>query len=355
MNGRISRYLAKNVFSALMMVTLILMALQVFILLVNQIDDIGRGTYTVSKAFLYAILMLPEQIYGFSPMAFLLGSLVGLGLMAHHRELLVMRASGISILQIVKILSWVALGMLLLFMLIGEGIAPISSYSANTLKLDAISNGQMARTQTGLWLKYDHDMVNIGVIEDETHLSDVTQFHLNDEGHLLWIRSIAKVLNREGTWYSFDVREAYILTDKITEKRYQEAIWDIQPKHLMLSGGGIAPDEMSLPVLYDYVKTLKENNQPSGQASLNFWQRIMQPLSSWVMLLLGVPFVFGPLRSSTMSARLLLGAMVGFSVHWMDKLSGSLVSVFQWPPWFVALAPILLFGCIGFWMIKRVQ
>ncbi|MCK1890503.1 LptF/LptG family permease, partial [Legionella pneumophila] len=43
---------------------------------------------------------MPYQVYLFFPIASLLGCLVGLGVLANHSELVVMRAAGISIGQI---------------------------------------------------------------------------------------------------------------------------------------------------------------------------------------------------------------------------------------------------------------
>ena len=77
-----------------------LAGLQIFILFVDQLDDLGKVDYGIVQAAFFVLLQMPYQVYLFFPMASLLGCLIGLGVMANHSELIVMRAAGMSIGQI---------------------------------------------------------------------------------------------------------------------------------------------------------------------------------------------------------------------------------------------------------------
>ncbi|WP_040187389.1 LptF/LptG family permease, partial [Legionella pneumophila] len=74
----LDRYIAKTVLSAIGLVTLMLVGLQIFILFVNQIDDLGRADYGIVQAGVFVLLQMPYQVYLFFPIASLLGCLVGL-------------------------------------------------------------------------------------------------------------------------------------------------------------------------------------------------------------------------------------------------------------------------------------
>jgi lipopolysaccharide export system permease protein len=73
------------------------------------------------------------------------------------------------------------------------------------------------------------------------------------------------------------------------------------------------------------------------------------------MMVLAIPFVFGPLRSSTMGAKLLLGASVGFGFHLANRFFGPLADVLHWPPELAAILPTSVFALIGLYWMGRVR
>jgi lipopolysaccharide export system permease protein len=60
-----------------------------------QFKDIGTGRYHSVDAFRYVLLTTPQRWFDLLPVATLLGSVIGLGLLADHRELLAMQAAGL--------------------------------------------------------------------------------------------------------------------------------------------------------------------------------------------------------------------------------------------------------------------
>ena len=79
-------YVAKTVLSAMFLVILLLTGLQIFVLFVNQLPDLGKANYDIWTAFTYVFLDMPYEVYLFFPMASLLGCLIGLGNLASHHE-----------------------------------------------------------------------------------------------------------------------------------------------------------------------------------------------------------------------------------------------------------------------------
>ena len=82
----------------------------------------------------YLALSMPKRIYELLPIAALLGSVLGLGNMASQSELVVMRAAGISIEGINKAVMFVAIGLMLLALFVGEVIRPPAEQSARELQ-----------------------------------------------------------------------------------------------------------------------------------------------------------------------------------------------------------------------------
>lgn len=350
----IERYLAKNVVLAIAFVTLLLIGLQLFILLVNQLESIGKGDYGILQALLFVCLQMPYEVYLFFPMASLLGALIGLGTLAQHRELIILRAAGMSIGQITWAVFKVALMVILVVTLLGEYVVPRLLHQANDVKMKAVSGGQTVRTAKGIWLRQQRDFLMIGGMENQKTLLQIYQFHFGDDHRLMLTRKIAKAYWDNGIWRAQDVVETHFYKDHTTVKTRPQLLWHTSFKPSLYSVATL-PDEMTLPALYRYWRGRAQNNQPIAHEKLIFLQRIFQPATTLVMMLLAIPFIFGPLRSSTMGSKLLIGATIGFSFYIMNKLLGSMSDVFRWSPELAASLPTLLFAVLGMYLMKRAK
>jgi lipopolysaccharide export system permease protein len=352
----LDQYIAKTVLSGIGLITLILTGLHGFILFVSQLDDLGKGDYGVMQAAWVVLLNLPYQVYLFFPVASLLGSLVGLSVLANHRELLVMRAAGLSISQVILSVFKVAVMLILAVTLLGETFIPKLSMHARDEKMQALSTGQAIRTSTGVWLRYRNDFLMLGEVISNTKLKNVVQFHFDKQHHLQFTRQLDSVEFLNGQWHATNVEETQlnVARNQIQATQFQTLIWDVKLNPRILRISQNEPDEMSLSELHRYLHA-KNIHQSLSNYELAYWQRIIQPLTTVVMMILAIPFVFGPLRSSSMGAKLLTGVSVGFGFHMMNHFFGPVAQVFQWPPAIAALAPTLCFALLGVYLMKRVK
>ncbi len=351
----LDRYIAKTVLAAIALVTLMLAGLQIFILFVNQLDDLGKGGYNIVQAALYVFLQMPYQVYLFFPMASLLGCLIGLGIMANHRELIVMRAAGMSIAQVTGAVLKAALIVILIVTVTGEVLIPRLAYFANNQKMQALSNGQTLRTAQGVWLRHQNDFIFIGMILPGNKLWQVYQFRFDETYHLQRAREINHIDYDNGQWRAYDVKETVINRENTQAQRLPEMVWDVSVKPNILSVSSSEPDEMTLHELRQFLRAQKQSHQNAYNYQLAYWQRLIQPLTTVVMMILAIPFIFGPLRSSTMGSKLLTGATAGFGFHIVNRFFGPLSQVFQWPVEIAALGPTCLFALLGVYLMKKVK
>ena len=96
----LARYIGRTVFLNTLLVLLVLVSISSLFSFIGELDDVGKGDYTVKTALIYILLGMPGIAYELFPSSVLLGSLLGLGAMASHSELTVMRSAGISIGQL---------------------------------------------------------------------------------------------------------------------------------------------------------------------------------------------------------------------------------------------------------------
>ena len=96
----IDRYLMKQVARGVLIATLVLLPLFSFLDLVDQLDNVGTGSYQTSDAFLYVILTMPRRLIQLFPFIALLGNVTALGRLAINQELISLRSAGYSPVQI---------------------------------------------------------------------------------------------------------------------------------------------------------------------------------------------------------------------------------------------------------------
>ncbi|MBX9705493.1 MAG: LptF/LptG family permease, partial [Gammaproteobacteria bacterium] len=111
--------------------------------------------------------------------------------------------------------------------------------------------------------------------------------------------------------------------------------------------------QLSLLRLQEQSKYNKQNGLDSSTYTLAFWLRVLQPLATLVMVFLAIPFIFGPLRSSTMGLRILSGVMAGLAFYIINRFFGPFTVVYQIPPIVAAVTPILLFALLACILIRR--
>lgn len=351
----IERYVAKSVLGAIGLVTVLLIGLQLFMLFVDQLGDMGRGDYGIVQTGVFVLLQMPYQVYLFFPIASLLGCLIGLGVLANHSELVVMRGVGLSIGQITWAIIKAASVLILLVTILGETLIPKLTHYSYDYKAYAVSGGQSLRTTNGMWSRFGNDFVFIGTVVSDTELSQMYQFHFDDAHHMQYSRLIAKAKYEGDGWMAYDVAQTDFFDDHTKASHIKRMPWDIPVKPKILKISSHEPDEMTLRELNRYIREQKKSQMNVQGYQLTFYQRLVQPLSTIVMMILAIPFIFGPLRSSTMGSKLLVGVTVGFGFHMLNHFLGPLSTVYQLPPELAAFGPTLVFALVGVYLMRRVH
>ena len=73
-----------------------------------------------------------------------------------------------------------------------------------------------------------------------------------------------------------------------------------------------------------------------------------------VMMLLAISFIFGPLRSSTMGAKIVIGIVAGFMFYVANIVFGNMSLIATWLPVSIgALIPSLICLSIVWWLLTK--
>ena len=142
----------------------------------------------------------------------------------------------------------------------------------------------------------------------------------------------------------FDEREATVFVeDAVIQKTLPE--YRIEG---FLSADQVAvlelpPDSLSLSDLHAYVRILNRRGENSERYSLAFYQKICLPLTTGVMVLVSLSFIFGSTRTQNAWHRIFLGMLAGTTIYLANQIFGQLALVFHVPP-----LPMILLRSVSF-------
>jgi len=370
MFGILDRYIGRAILTTSLLVLLTLVALAAIFGFISELDDVGKGSYSVANALQYIFLTIPSKAYLLFAPAVLLGSLLGLGALASNSELTVMRAAGISNGRIIRAVLLTGVGLMLLIALLGETVMPKAEQIAEEIRLTALEQRLSVKGRNGLWLKSGERYVNISTVMPDFTLLGV-HIHEFDGVQLVQAISAARAIKPTGSSSSKDwllqeielttFSEGDVSVSRIAEKNWSELTDSGNP-------GAVIPNLISVDVLkslkgsseslsarnlYDQVRYLKENQLDSRNVELAFWTKITSPLATIVMLMLSLPFVFTSQRSGGAGQKIFIGIMLGIVYVLVNKLLTQLALANGFSPLVSAALPLFCFLVIAIVGIQR--
>ncbi|MCT8847849.1 LPS export ABC transporter permease LptG [Glaesserella parasuis] len=349
----LERYIGRTILASIMLTLFMLVGLGVIIKFVEEFRSVGRGSYDGLHAAYYTLLTMPRDIETFFPIAALLGSLMGLGGLASRSELVVMQSAGFSRFRIGLAVMKTAIPLMVITMIMGEWGVPQTEQYARNMRSIAQSGGSMLATQGGFWAKDGNDFIYIRQIQDERNLNNILIYQFENQV-LKSIKQAEKATYSEQGWLLQQVDKSEIHESGITQTRETDQAWKTSITPSKLGIVSLKPESLSISGLADYVGFLKDTGQDPKRFEITFWRKVFQPISMAVMMLLAISFIFGPLRSSTMGAKIVIGILAGFVFYVANIVFGNLSLIVSWLPVPIgALIPSLLCLSVVWWLLNK--
>ena len=351
----IDRYIAVTVAVSTITVMGVLLALMTFAGLINEMDRVGSGDYGLTQAVEYVLLTLPRTAYDLFPTATLLGSLLGLGMMANSKELVIIRASGVSLARLVW--SVMKVGLLLMFVaiLLGEYVAPAGEKIAQGIRAKALTNEVTLNTKTGLWVRDNQNFINIRAVLLDGNVSGVTIYEFDNKRDLRATISARTAAYENGQWILHGVSRERIGRDGVMTVHEDQVKWKSLFNPELFDVVSVAPEDLSTSGLYHYINYLHDNGLNARRYELAYRQKLMLPLTTGVMLLISIPFVMGPLRLASMGQRILVGILLGMGFRLVDEAVGQSALVYQLNLAVFTVLPTMLFFAAAMYLIYRAR
>jgi len=159
----------------------------------------------------------------------------------------------------------------------------------------------------------------------------------------------------EGRWVLEEVNRSLLNGDEVQTEHLSrlEVTSAISPQVLDVLATN--PSELSIRDLLVYVDYLEHNGLDAQEYRLVLWRKLLAPLIYVAMLVVAMPFVFGPQRSAGTGQRLLIGLLLGLAFFLSNYLLGNVVLLYGFPPLVGASLPTLLLMAGGFYALRRLR
>lgn len=346
----LDRYLGHSILQGWLLVLGVLAALFSVFELIVQLDYIGYGSFLLKDAFSFVALTTPKRLADLVPMAALLGSVIAVGQLADHGELTAMRTAALSVRRIA--LSILSSCMLLMLAATGisEFVAPPLDQYGRIQRFQKIYGNDIRLTKKGFWVRHGQLFVHVGQAFSGGAAADISVFEFDENGLLRQsLRAGAGTIQDGKQWRLTEVEAIVFRENEIARIPLAEYWIDDFLSPAQVSVLELPPDSLSLSDLYAYIRILDRRGQNYERYALALWQKVCTPLTTGMMVLLAISFIFGSTRARSAWERIFWGLLAGTLSHLTGKLLGQFSLVFGLPPLLLiaSLAFCLLMAALG--------
>jgi lipopolysaccharide export system permease protein len=290
----------------------VLLTLGALFLFINQQNDIGVGSYSAEDAFLFTMLNLPQSAFELLPIGALIGALMGLGHLASGSELVVTRASGVSVWRIAWPVGLAGLTLTLIMYGIGEYAAPsLAQFAKREKTTDKLADVSFAGSSSA-WVKDGTLILRVQTGEVDQAFGGVSLFQLDGPTKLRSIQRAERISVADpGRWSLHNVRTSRFGDDHVSGDLVDAVSMQstVNPEFLGLAATD--PQLLTLRGLASYIDHLRRNSLETAVYEIGYWSRIARHFAVIVVTLLALPFVFGPLRTTGAGTRTVIGVLLG--------------------------------------------
>jgi len=356
----LKRYIGREVLLATLLIFVALLMLFAFFDLIHELGDVGRGGYTMTAALLYVALHLPGRLYELFPVAALIGTLFAIAQLVGNSEYTVMRASGMSLVQLGWAVLRVGIPLAAATFLAGEYVAPPAERLAQTVRASSLGDTSRIMSQqfqSGFWFKEDLTFVNIRNVLANMTLLGVRIYEFDRDLRLIEIRvAESGRFVGDGKWELENVKTTELGADGTTVSTKPSLVWQTVLRPSILNVYQVAPERLDLNALYDNIRVLNNNAQKTSRFEIAFWNKVFYPAAVLVMMVLALPFAHFQRRQGGIGFRIFAGTMLGLTFFLLGRLFSNLGLLNDWPPLFSAAFPLVVFVAVAgsmLWWIER--
>jgi len=339
------RYIANTLLTYSIVVLLVWLSLYSFFNFLAELNSVGTVNYTILAAFKYIVLQLPKVAYDQVSPVILLGCVLGIGHLATTGQLIILRASGISILKI----TWLTLKNAIIFLicltLIGELVAPTLTTYAENERSNALGLNSLSSSQDGFWIRDGDNFINVENNVDGSLFNGITVIEVNKSNKIERVVESKSAIfdgqniNMDST-NIFSINSTNLFDDIALKERnlYKKRVAFDQD---LINSLEKEPKNLTTLTIVKQIQFLTDNKLRAEVFEVELYKRLVKPITLVAMILLAMLFIFGSTRDATLGRKIFFGVAIGLSFELISRIGGALALSFDFSPLLSAFIPAM--------------
>lgn len=231
---------------------------------------------------------------------------------------------------------------------------PNAERQAHEIRTSAMSDRVSLSTRTGFWAKSGPLFVNIKSVLADTTLVDISVYDFKEGVLKSVVRAEKAIQQTNGQWRLESVRRTRFEETSLNTELSEIEIWPNLVNAELLTGLSVPAESMSVANLFSQISYLKRNQLDSRFTELALWTKLTNPISTLIMLMLSLPFVFASQRAGGVGQKMFIGILLGIGYFLLNRLVTHLGLVNGLSPAISTMIPLLLFSAIAALGLRRV-
>lgn len=333
---------------------IVLLPLFSFFDLLEQLDDVGKGSYQTGDAFLYVIMLMPRRFIQIAPFIALLGTVGALGKLAINLELVALRIAGLSPIQISMVPVGIGLSLLLIIAVMEQSIAPQLQQKAIAQRSSALEKTAELGKGLGIWTRDERNILRVGEILPGNRAIDIEIMHFDEQGFLATHThaKFAEISNNE-LWKLNDVTVRTFTEKNIALASASTVEWQSFLKAEDIATLTKPPESLSPLELIRHAEFLQATGQKADAYLMALWGKVGSALMTIAMILLAIPFIFGSVRNG-LGGKLILAAIIGVGVYLLDQIIANASLLLRLNPMLASILPSLTLITLAIIWLRRI-
>tara|TARA_B100000609_G_scaffold198878_1_gene199694 strand:- start:490 stop:1563 length:1074 start_codon:yes stop_codon:yes gene_type:complete len=344
-------YILKRFLLGFLISLLVLVSIEIFFSFSSEMKYLNEGNYDFGIILKYIFLSIPRSIETMFPYSILIGALLSLGAMAADMEFVAMQSAGISVRKILTIVLLQTFFISTVFYFIVDSVVPKFSSEAESLRNTALKK-QSYYNKNGTWFKNKDSFIKISEIYPDNTIKGISVYTY-DNNQLSSVNYIQSAIFSNGKWSLQEIIKINLNEEPITKERISNMQSDELIDIKLIDIKTDKPYSLTLRDVVRNIEYLERNNLDASIQEKIFWDKILKPIATVLMLFLAMPYIFGRLRSTNTSKRIVIGLFIGIIFFIISSILPNLGLIIGIHPLISAILPLVVFAILGQFILRQ--
>ena len=344
-------YILKRFLLGFLISLLVLVSIEIFFSFSSEMKYLNEGNYDFGIILKYIFLSIPRSIETMFPYSILIGALLSLGAMAADMEFVAMQSAGISVKKILTIVLLQTFFISTVFYFIVDSVVPKFSSEAESLRNTALKK-QSYYNKNGTWFKNKDSFIKISEIYPDNTIKGISVYTY-DNNQLSSVNYIQSAIFSNGKWSLQEIIKINLNEEPITKERISNMQSDELIDIKLIDIKTDKPYSLTLRDVVRNIEYLERNNLDASIQEKIFWDKILKPIATVLMLFLAMPYIFGRLRSTNTSKRIVIGLFIGIIFFIISSILPNLGLIIGIHPLISAILPLVVFAILGQFILRQ--